>query len=53
MKIYQRANQIIEIQYGNSVTQSSDACSQYHFKQTSAKYFTLTSELLEFLFLIL
>jgi hypothetical protein len=53
MKIYQRANQIIEIQYGNSVTQSSDACSQHNFKQTSARYFTLTSELLEFLFLTL
>jgi len=44
MRIYQRANQIIEVQYGNSVSQSSDACSPYNFKQLNTKYFTLTSK---------
>lgn len=44
MRIYQRANQIIEIQYGNSVSQSSDACSLNHYKPQNAKYYTLTSK---------
>lgn len=43
LRIYQRTNQIIEIQYGNSVSQSSDACLHNHFKQQNVKYYTLTS----------
>jgi hypothetical protein len=47
MKIYQRSQHIVEIQYGNLANQVNDACSTYYFKPSTAKFHTLTSELIQ------